>query len=369
MDKKLMVYPFNKRISVIARYAQLLNGYVLTAVVSPKNYGYEGKDASCIDGGELVGIAITSSFQEGLDQCDSILFSASTFLTDLNYYEEKIGDAVNRGKEVLITKELAGDFISDQRSIPAGVKVLGGNSVKKKISYDETKYIREISVPVMTILQVGDFCNGFDTQLLMAEKFEKEGYRVSKISSSALGKLFGIHMLPDYIYEHHMSYEDKIVNFNNFLISITEDEKPDILLLEIAEAILPYNDRITNHFGVIPTIIAKAVLADVSILNLYYDIYDKVYLDHLRFYCRYALNAEVGYINIANETMIVKEMDTVDPVHYVSVDRDTVLHAIDYGYNDYDCMFFNTYDLGSVDSVYHDIVEKLSQNKEIVRIW
>lgn len=44
MDKNLMIYPFNKRVSAIARYAQLLKGYILTAAVSPKNYGYDGKD-------------------------------------------------------------------------------------------------------------------------------------------------------------------------------------------------------------------------------------------------------------------------------------------------------------------------------------
>lgn len=368
MDKKLMIYPFNKRVGVIARYSRLLKDYVLTAAVSPRNYGYEGKDVSYMDAGDFVGVTITSSFQEGLAQCDSILFSASTFLMDISYYEEKMREAADCGKEILITRELAEDFFNAQRSIPTDVKVLGGNPPGEKISYNETKHVREISVPVMTIFQIGEFCQGFDTLLLMAERFENEGYKVSKISSSTLSELFGIQMLPEYIYDSYISYEDKIVSFNHFLTSIAEDEDADVLLLEIEEAILPYNDRITNHFGIIPSIITKAVQADVSILNLYYSIYDKGYLDHLKSFCRYALNAEINYINIGNTTMIIKEFDSTDPIYYVSVSRDTVLRAINSDYNNYDCMFFNTYDSNSVDSAYHDIVDKLSQNKETVRI-
>lgn len=369
MDKKLMIYPFNKQISVIARYSRLLSGYVLASAVSPKSYGCEGKDISFMDGGELVGLTITCSFEEGLSQCDSILFCTSTFRMELNYYEEKIYEAASRDKEILITKELAEYFISDQRIIPSGIKILGAHSVGEKISYTKTKHIREISVPVMTIFQIGDFCHGLDSLLLMVEKFEKEGYQVTKVSSSSLAKLFGIHMLPDYIYDSHISYEDKIVSFNHFLISLTENEQCDILLLEIDEAILPYSDRHTNHFGVIPSIIAKAVLADVSILNIYYDIYDKRYLDHLRAYCRYALNAVVDYINIANTSMAFKEFEPLEPIYYLSVDKKEVLHAIASDYSDYDCMFFHTYDSDSVNNTYKAIVDKLSKNKDIIRIW
>lgn len=369
MDKKLMVYPFNKRIRAIARYASLLKGYVLTAVVSPKSYGYEGKDISYTDGGNFVGITITASYQDGLDQCDSILFVTSTFSMDIDYYEEKIQNAVNDGKEVLVTKELAEQFGICKKNIPAGVRVLGGNPGKKKISYDEVKSVQEINVPVITIFQVGEYCNSFDTLLLMMERFERDGHQVSKVGSSTLGELFSIHMLPDYLYQPDISYEDKIVSFNYFLNSIVEHEQPDILLLEAAEAILPYSDRITNHFGVIPAMISKAVLADISILNLYYDKYDKKYLDHLRSFCKYALNAEVGYIGIVNETMIVKEMEAEAPVHYVSVGQDRVLHALASDYDNYDCMFFNTYDIDSVDAIYDDIVDKLTQNEEIIRIW
>lgn len=369
MDKKLMLYPFGKKTCAVARYNQLLKGYVLASVVSPKNYGYDGKDVSFVDGGDFVGITITSSFYEEITQCDSILFSASTFSTDLSYYEEKIQYAFNCKKEVLFTKDLAEDFIRDKRSIPSGVKLLGNNPLDKKFSYNEITYIREIDVPVMTIFQVGEFCHGFDTQLLMTERFEEEGYQVSCVSSRDLAELFNMHTLPNYIYDPHIPYEDKIISFNYFLLSIVETEQPDILLLEIEEAILPYNDRITNHFGVIPTIITNAVQADVSILNLYYSIYEKSYLNNLKDFCRYALNAEISYINIANTSMVVKEIDSINPIHYISVDRDMILHNIDSNYNNYDCMFFHTYDLNSVDAAYDNIVSKLSQNKDTVRIW
>ncbi|WMC93048.1 TIGR04066 family peptide maturation system protein [Kineothrix sp. MB12-C1] len=370
MNKKLMIYPFNKRVNSIAKYAQLLENYILIAAVSPKSYGYEGKDISCIDGSSFVGITITSAFQESLEKCDSVLFSASTFLIDLSYYEERIQEAFNYNKEVLITKELAENFILNKKNIPSNVKVLGDNPPGKKISYTEIKHIQEIPVPVMTIFQIGEFCNGFDTQLLITKRFEEEGYRVSKISSCPLGSIFGMHMLPDYIYQSNMTYEDKIVSFNHFLISIIDEEQPDILLLQIEEAILPYNDKVTNHFGVIPEIVAHAAQADIGILSLYYnDFYDKEYLDHLRAFCRYTLNIEINYINMANTTMSIQEFDIMKPIHYVLVDWNIVIHSISSDYKNYDCLFFNTYDLSSVDTVYYDIINHLSQNKETVRIW
>jgi len=285
---------------------------------------------------------------------------------DMNYYEEKIQEASNYGKEVWITKELVKDFINAQRSIPTGVKVLGGNPDQQRVSYNEINTIQEINVPIISLFQVGEFCHGFVTQLLMAERFEKEGYRVSKVSSNTLGTLFNVHMVPDYIYDPHMPYEDKIVSFNRFLTSIVEDNQPDIILLDVEEAILPYSNRINNHFGVVPTIIAKAAQADVSILSLYYGEYDKEYLNRLRTFCRYALNAEISYINMTNEAMFVKEINSVDPIHYVSVDRDILLNSIDSNFKDYDCMFFHTYDLVGVDAAYRNIVCKLTQNEDVV---
>lgn len=369
MDKKLMIYPFNRRTSVIARHAESLKGYILTAIVSPDNYGYRGKDISYVDGGEFADVTISSSFQDGLSQCDCVLFCNTNFFMNLDYYETKIADAMSHGKEVIMTRELANDFIKNKKYISEDIMVLGNNLIKKKLSYHNSKCVHDIPVPVVTIVSVGEFCNGFNCQLAMSNNFESDGYKVSKITSNSLGKLFDFHMLPNYIYKSNLSYEDKIVNFNDFVLSIIKKEDPDVILLEIEDPILPYNDRITNHFGAIPAIITKSVQSDISILSLYYSDYDETYLNQLKLFCRYALNTEINYINISNESMTIKEISSINPIQYITVDLATVLHAINSDYKVNDDIFFSVYDTSSINAVYFDMVEKLTQNRDILRIW
>ncbi len=368
--KKLLIFPFNIHNAIIARYARLLKGYELTAAVAPKNYGYDGSDISRIAGGNAVGMTVTADFSEELARCDSVLLTGSSFRMTSDFYLDKMKEAADSGKEVIITGELAARCRSGQKAIPTGVKIIGGNPQKAELSYEHQQHVREITVPVIMIVQLGSWCNGFRTLLSLAEIFECHGYRTCKVSSGGFSQLFGVHGLPDYISQPHMSDEDKIINMNHFLDKTVKEEEPDLLLLEIEEAVLPYNNRMTNHFGLIPLLMGKAVQPDIGILNMYNTTYDKEYLDHLRQYCRYALNTEVRYINIAHTAMQVNETDQREPVTYVVSEQERVSLAVRKDYAGYEgSMFFTEGDSAALEAVYYDVVNTLTQNDEIVRIW
>jgi len=369
MPKMLMIYPFNIKISHVARYAHQLSDYKLSAIVSPQNSGFAGKDISFVDRGNDTGLYIKSSFSGELIKCDSILFCSTTYLMDMEFYKEKIIFALNAGKEVLVTRELASELFEEGIVLPCEIVILGNNNIKPQFSYDRVKHIKEIAVPIIMFFQVGSYCNGFDNLMLLSNKLSSQGYCVSKISSRDICQLFNINIVPNYIYENQLSYEDKIINLSHYIYLIANEENADIILIDIEEAIMPYNDHLTNHFGIIPNIVGKAVQCDIGILNCYYDHFNKNSFDNLRNFCKYALNTDIDYFNISNYSLSIQEMNEEFPIKYIPTKWNDVIHTMNSEYASYEeCEFFNLYDEESINFICNDIISRLSENENTLRV-
>lgn len=366
---KLMIYPFNRKFYEIGRYAHLLEGYELAAVVSPPGYGYEGKDISFVDDGEHVGLKITSDYESNLKQVDSVLFGENIYQSDLNFYIEKINKALELGKDVIITKEIEKKFSDSLLEVPKQISVIGNNLTETVDFSDNRRYLKEISVPVILMFSIGAYCDGFALELRLMEKFKRDGYKISGISSKGYGALFGIHSVPDYMYQEKISEEDKIVNFNWYVENIIKNESPDLVIIDVQEAIMPYTDRLLNQFGIIPYMISNAMKADIGILNLYYGTPEPDYFNMVRELGKYKFDIEIEYFNVSNTKMVVDEFNALNPLSYVFVDKDTVMKSVADFNQQLQTHIFHVNDNAGTEEAYQKIQDELSENPAVVSIW
>lgn len=367
--KKLMLYPYNKKVCEIVRQSSLMDEYEISAAVVPQGYGCEGKDIACLDGGDIAGIAVTERFEENLDRCDSILFVQSTYVPELDFYLKKIKFAEQKGKEVLITRELKYELNRENTYFKPDIRVLGGNAVKAEDFNPSKKYLKEIAVPVVILFSMGEFCGGLGLELKLIDKLKRDGYKVSSFSSTGHADLFGIHMLPDYLYESNGSLEDKIVSFNWYAEQIVSQENTDLLVIEVKEPIMAYSDRLLNQLGTIPYIVSNAVKPDVGILNLYYGSSDENYYKNLRDTGKFKFDIEIEYFNIANTKININEFDGLSPVSYLPADRCDVMTLINDLRSNLGLTLFHSMDEEGTEEAYRKILDELAENPPVVSIW
>ncbi|WP_238915659.1 TIGR04066 family peptide maturation system protein [Clostridium sp. YIM B02555] len=300
--KKLMIYPFDKEVTDIARYRENLKNYQLINVISPKGWGLNGKDSNKLDGGKETGMIISEEFEDALKKCDAVFFSDTKKQSLFDTYLNKINMANGQNKEIVMTKELY-KKLSLQENINVDVNFINTTMIDfSEFVIREFKHkLYKIDTPILGVFGVGDYCNKFDIQLGLRSKFEKDGYKVSQLGTKQYSELFGIYNLPEFLFASDMSMENKILNFNHYIHNIEINEEPDIIILGIPGGIMPLSNEYTNYFGELALIMSKAVPIDIGILSIYYtkEIEIKT-LNDIKQYCKYALQCDVDYFNLAN---------------------------------------------------------------------
>ena len=60
--------------------------------------------------------------------------------------------------------------------------------------------------------------------------------------------LFGLHPLPDFLFNTQYSDVDKVYAFNRVMKDVSMQEKPDVILLGIPDSLLPLNLSLIHIF-------------------------------------------------------------------------------------------------------------------------
>jgi len=78
---------------------------------------------------------------------------------------------------------------------------------------------------------IGQNVQKFDLQLYLRSRFIDKGYKVSQIGTKKISGLFGLHPLPDFLFNTQYSDVDKVYAFNRVMKDVSMQEKPDVILL------------------------------------------------------------------------------------------------------------------------------------------
>jgi len=308
--KKLLISPFTKDECPLIRYRHLINDYEIVAAVPEKGYGLEGKDACSLDGGETTGFVLCDPYRDELPPYDVILSEINKNIL------------VPLGREILPTKEL-----------------------------------KNIPVPVVTVMGWGSNCQKFDIQLGLREAFLKKGYRVSQFGTKNYSGLFGFDHVP--IFENLPLWK-KVYAYNEIFYKKCKDETPDVIIIGVPGGIMPITSYSNEKFGETALAIAFAAKPDLSILSCYFSLPTQEYFDLYRQFMRFRLGANDVIFHMSNTN--VDNDKNLKRLSYLKLDSQFVLKELLCKTPEFAHLLFNALITDSANSAYSDIIKKLQEN-------
>ncbi len=351
----ILIYPFCRKFSEFARCKEALKEFNEVIPIAPKGFGMEGEDVSVCDGGNPLNIKISSDYTANIIHADAAFFGYIEANISVESYKEKIKKAIDLKKRVFITKELK-DFLGDtDELLPVELIEYASRTQENDLSLN----LLSIPVPVVVIAGIGDRCDKFSIQVKLGNFFSAQGYRVLNFGTKDFSKLFGIETLPQFLFEP-MDNGMKIRQFNSYIYNSVIKENPEVVIIGVPGGIMRVNPYEFSEFGELALIISNAIKSDISILSLYKQELNQDFIDHLIKLCRYKLNFQVNYINIANTDLLISpdekkcQYTTVPSVHII----DNIIRAFHYE----DAFLFNALDGTSMREACNKILRELEEN-------
>lgn len=327
---KLLIYPYQEELSSICRYCSLLEKYSEVQPVSPRGFGLEGQDASKVDGGEQVGIQVTSDFLAALGECDGVFLDLAVESSlSATHYQHAIESSISQNKNVTITETLWSFLLENGVSEKqlANVGIVGYTHVEMAPITKRKLY--DLPIPCITVLGVGNKCNKFALQLGIAGYFRKKGYNVALFGSKEFSSLFGFDSLPAFLFAPG-SQKEKILRLNHFVYEKVKEKDADIVVIGCPGSIMQETPLEFEEYGELAFVIGNAFTADASVLSLYAGTYDEQAIEYLQQLCRFRNNAEVFRLNLACKNMLVDQATTALKAFTLELDfvRDKILPQV-----------------------------------------
>lgn len=257
--EKLVLFPLNEDTEVLINNLRNSEQYQTVAVSS---YYEDKKRLELLQ--EKNSFYCSTDFEKCLGEADAVVFAENTMEYDYEGYKERINQAQKSMKKIYISVELLEKLGLDIEK--DNFNILQEKSLLQDLG--ETK-IKEIDIPIISIMGMGENCDKFNLQVKAKEVIEKKGYNVLAISSNVLGKFLGMEVLPGFLYSKNISYPEKIKYFNVWVYQLQKQKRADVILLGCPSGISEFEDYETNFYAEIPLIISKAISIDAGLLTLY----------------------------------------------------------------------------------------------------
>jgi peptide maturation system protein (TIGR04066 family) len=322
--EKILVYPYDLHFAPVVRHRHMLQGLEIGALVSPAGWGLAGKDASAADGGADTGIPVSGDFDGNLPDCDTVLFTGfEKSLDRVRHLFPLALKAIKAGRNIILAAKIEEQALKDIREACAGRGVtfrdVNGSHGPDLAACGEGE-LREITVPVIAVLGIGEQTNKFEIQLSIREKLMAMGYRVSQIGSRNGCELLGFHSFPDFMFSGSLDETAKVLLFNHYVKSLETGEAPDVIVLGIPGGIVPFNSQFANGFGITAFEVFQAVLPDANVVSVFFEEGETGYFDRLAQTIRHRFGFEPDCFNMANRMPDLENSRMMKKLVYTNFD-------------------------------------------------
>lgn len=265
--EKLMIYPYSKAYEPYVNNAEVLEGYTISALVSPRGWGYEGDIV--VDGQDNKYI-VSADFTEKLDDCTCVWFVADDRQEmPKELLREKLQEVVKHGKRILYTR-YGDDYYEEMKQlIPIELYIEKKTKLETMLNLSKDRTY-DIDTPVIVVAGLGQDTDKLAVQFILMQKFRRKGYTAIVISSRQEGDWKGIYGMPGFVFDHSASETEKIIKLNHYVKQIEIREKPDVLLVGVPGAVLPLDGINHNEFGILAYEISFAVPCDAAVICMPY---------------------------------------------------------------------------------------------------
>lgn len=279
--KTLAVYPFDLYKKYFRDKIELLQDYEKVILIT--------QSTSQIEESEQIFWTVTKDWKKGIEESDTILILPG--LNKEDKYIELIDYSLSLGKKIFLSKNTVTMDKYENCYI-----------AENEWFEEESEYLHDITVPIITVMSLGENSEKFDLQLSIGEYFKEQGYHVIQYGSNETSEFFGLKKLPNFMYKDY-TYSKKVKLFNQYIYEETEIYRPDLFIIGCSGGIMPYNKYVNNYFGEIPSVISKALDIDINLVSLYLTekgTIDPEYIDALDLYCKENFGCEVNLFTMSN---------------------------------------------------------------------
>lgn len=267
-SKRAAIYPYNRKVSSIIRYSNLLSGYEIVSAIVPNGFNVSHKDVAVLEKRENIGILGQSSFSEGIKNCDVLI--VAEFDATIQFRRiiiKNVLKAMSEGKDVLslfIFNEEE-ERIFNRMADVYSIKYTSYHSFSDfSVPYSDS--MNETYAPIILIAGLNEECQKFDIQLELKRYLEKVGYRVTHIGSKHYSELFGGHSFPQFMYETELCINEKIIGLNAYVRKLEKDEAPEVIVIGVPGGLLPITDKLHQNYGLTAFEVGFALQADICLL-------------------------------------------------------------------------------------------------------
>lgn len=333
--KEVAIYPYNIEFYGVVQYLEKLNPlYRVKKLIMPYGYRSEGKDAGIIYNKPKLGINVTENFEEAIEECDCIIIAE-------NHYSDNLRKIIIQNIELAIEKKK--DIICTIPLNEEELKFINNKSSKYNINftyYTESinekelviDYTRKLYTPIVPVIFVGEAIDGvdaFEVTVGITNSFIKKGYRTVTLTQKVWGNLLNVSSLPKFLWQNNMDSNEKVYRLNHIIKQLEQNKRPDIFIIQLPEAIMKYNDKLTVGFGIIPYLISLSVQADYFIFCSNYLSIESVYFDKLseKFEHRFGFNIDA--VHISNAMLDVNDSISKEKISSLHVSQNKVNEEVD----------------------------------------
>lgn len=288
---KKMIYPLSYECREMIRYYDLREAqddYIF--VVKDNTDSYYTK---YIEKLEISNIHISSDFDTSIELVDDIILVDGS---DVDDFVEKIQKAKSKNIRIHATY-----------SVRELLKTNG--ELDEIIPFEEERDLMEvefnellnIDVPVIAIAGLGSYCDKFINELYFRQYYISRGYKVLQFGSKEFSGFFGVDSMPEYISNNSIPICKRILSLNHYISTKVEKEKPDIIIIGVAEGIMPLSNSLLNNFGETMFVLSNAISIDYTIMGVYYnEKISKDFVHYLDKIIEYKFNSELLAICVSN---------------------------------------------------------------------
>lgn len=297
---KAVVYPYDFESASLLKHREEMKNLEIVSLAAPKGFGICCKDAYCYYGKESGFTVYDIWDKNSYSNADVLLIIDSVLKIPKDERLAELEHVISSGLSV-INLVYDSEFAADVENIcqKQEVKLMSGFELlenKNRISLSSVGIPSErnrINTPIVAICGLSPMTQKFDLQLYFREHFIKDGYKVSQIGTRETGYLFGFHSWGKALYTNCFSETEKIAKINQFVKDIELIEKPDVFIIGIPDALMPYTQKHTFRYGIPAFEILNAITPDYMIMSLFNGEYTDDFYEEMVKMCNYKYNTDV----------------------------------------------------------------------------
>lgn len=161
--------------------------------------------------------------------------------------------------------------------------------------------------PTIPIIFVSSLIPSKDSEFVifkLCDYLEKENLCVSCLMKRNNCQLNNCFIIPKEFRNGRYSSEQATFMLNKYIRNIVEKENPDVLVIELNDGMLRYNEELMNTFGIYNYMISEAVKPDYNIVILSSQELDNDFLANLDKYSSRKFDAPIDAIHVTNAIKI-----------------------------------------------------------------